>query len=345
MTELEHLLEQYDYPLEKDWIADKPAEPRDSSKLLIYDRKGGSTRFDTFLNLANYLPCGALLVINDTKVIPARLYGRIKTGGKVEVFVTNVLADGTIEALVNRRMEAGDNITIAEDVVATVVSKHESVYRLTLKTDKPLETILQEHGTTPIPPYLKHTPLTEEELRERYQAIFAKNPGSVAAPTASLHFTDRLLEKLRQKSVEMAYVTLHVNLGTFAPLTANALATGQLHAERYSIPKKTAEAITRAKTEGRPIIPIGTTALRTIESATDEEGAITRPSGDTSLFIREGYRFKCADGLVTNFHVPHSSLLMLVAALVGREKILELYAAAHERGFRFLSFGDGMLIL
>jgi S-adenosylmethionine:tRNA ribosyltransferase-isomerase len=247
MTELEKLLAEYDYPLEKDWIAEKPAEPRDSSKLLAYNRTDGSPRFDTFLNLVDHLPAGALLIINDTKVIPARLYGHIKTGGKVEIFVTNALADGSIEALINRRMEPGDSIAIAEDIAAIVVSKHESIYRLALKTDKSLEAVLQEHGTTPIPPYLKHTPLTEEELRERYQAIFAKNPGSVAAPTASLHFTDRLLEKLRQKGVEMAHVTLHVNLGTFAPLTANALATGQLHTERYSIPKETSEAIARAK--------------------------------------------------------------------------------------------------
>ena len=189
---------------------------------------------------------------------------------------------------------------------------------------------------------MKHTTLTERDLREKYQTIFAKHAGSVAAPTASLHFTKRLMEKLKKAHIETAYITLHVGLGTFAPLTETELATGKLHHEEFSIPKETLAKIRRAKKEGRPVITVGTTATRALETAFASQPVKT--SGDTTLFIREGYTWKVVDGMITNFHVPQSSLLMLVSTLIGRETLLSLYTQARERAFRFLSFGDGMLI-
>lgn len=207
-----------------------------------------------------------------------------------------------------------------------------------------LRAVLEKHGDAPLPPYIKNSPLSKREQRQQYQTVFAKTPGSIAAPTASLHFTPRLLKSLKKAGIETAFVTLHVGLGTFAPLTAEHLKSGTLHEEEWFIDKKTAAQIERAKKEGRPVIPVGTTALRTLESAAAGR-AIKKLRGKTNLFIREGYNFKIADGLITNFHVPKSSLLMLVAAFAGRKKIQTTYRHAIKHGYRFFSFGDGMLIL
>jgi S-adenosylmethionine:tRNA ribosyltransferase-isomerase len=204
--------------------------------------------------------------------------------------------------------------------------------------------ILMRHGTTPIPPYIKHSPLSEKKLRTEYQTVFARVRGSVAAPTASLHMTPRLFRALKKAGHEVRYVTLHVGLGTFAPLTENQLATGKLHTEQYSIAAPTARALNAAKKAGRPIIAVGTTVARTLESAARGTARLTVPRGATDIFIRPGYAFSFVDGLITNFHVPRSSLMMLVAALVGREKILEIYRTAIQKKFRLFSFGDGMLI-
>ena len=340
---VEHLIAEYKYPLHKKDIATAPASPRDSSKLLVYNRITRETTIDTFLHLDRHLPKGALLVFNDTKVIPARLPMFLKTGGKVELLCLSYNAkEKTIKALSPRTLPLGEVLSITNTSSLQMKSKTDSIYTFTLSGRLSFETLLARHGTTPIPPYLKHTALSEHDLREKYQTIFAKHAGSVAAPTASLHFTKRLMEKLRRAHIDTAYVTLHVGMGTFAPLTDKELTSGQLHNEYFSLPPETVTKIQRAKKEGHPVITVGTTATRALETAFTETQV--RTSGDTTLFIREGYRWKVVDGMITNFHVPQSSLLMLVATLIGREKLFELYALAQKNGFRFLSFGDGMLI-
>ncbi|HET8581487.1 MAG TPA: tRNA preQ1(34) S-adenosylmethionine ribosyltransferase-isomerase QueA [Candidatus Paceibacterota bacterium] len=342
MTPLEQLLALYDYEVADEQIALSPAEPRDSAKLLVYSPEDGSARYDTYANLPRYLPRGALLVFNDTKVIPARIFATRATGGTVEVLMTELdLSTDTATALTNKKLALDEVLSVGAETLTVI----DTAGRYRFKASGSLARILEENGRTPIPPYLKKTPLSEDALRTRYQTVFARAEGSIAAPTASLHFTPELLQKLADAGIETAFVTLHVNLGTFLPLTDEALATGQLHEERYEIPREAADAINRAKAEGRPVIPVGTTALRTIESAADASGRIEAGSASTRLFIREGYGFRAADGLMTNFHVPKSSLLMLVAAMIGRAKLFELYELAKQHGFRFFSFGDGMLVL
>ena len=338
MSEFEALLAQYDYPLTPEMIAATPADPRDSSRVLVYKRADNSIQQDVFANIASYLPKGALLVFNDTRVIPARIPGYLPTGGKVELLCTSF--DGAhITALCERRLTPGENVKLTEHVYLVVKDKQESEYSLTLHGATDIKPLLQELGSTPLPPYLKHSPLSESERREKYQTIFAKHDGSIAAPTASLHFTDHVFKSLADAGIETAYVTLHVNLGTFMPLTEQSVQKGELHEEHFEIPSESLEKIKRAKEVGRPVIAVGTTALRAVESHFAGKKDATR------LFIREGYEFKVVDGLITNFHVPRSSLMMLVAALAGREKLLELYAYAAENNFRFFSFGDAMLIL
>lgn len=391
----ENELVGYEYPISQSQIAETPAHPRDSAKLLVYDRKTETEQYDTFLHLDKYLEPGTLLILNDTKVVPARLPCYLPTGGKVELlWLENTsqqsqdkdIASPYFEALSPRTLDIGTTLSF-DALTLTVLDKRDNIYVIAHNgTAKQFRDAMMRHGTTPIPPYLKHTPLSERKLRAEYQTIFAKREGSVAAPTASLHFTKRVFAKLRKKGIKIAYVTLHVNLGTFAPLTEEHLETGKLHEEWYEIPKATTAAILRAKKSGNPVIPVGTTALRTIESAFSH--LVTKPgkaegffealkpdeakrelfsskkkaypkkpsafSGTTSLFIRPGYQFAVADGLITNFHVPRSSLMMLVAALLdshrgptaadGQTKIRDLYRSALDHDFRFYSFGDGMLI-
>jgi S-adenosylmethionine:tRNA ribosyltransferase-isomerase len=358
MKSLEETLAEYDYEFDPGLIATEPAEPRDSAGLLVYrphSAKGsaGQASFDTFANIGEYLPKNCVLVLNDTKVFPARLHVKKITGGRVEVFYVGE-KDGTILALTNHFLDVGEKVFLTPEIYFECLGKEDKIY--TLKPSFPVsdvQKIFMEYGETPIPPYIKNTKLSEAELREKYQTVFAKKTGSVAAPTASLHFTDELLEKLKRQGIQIEFVTLHVNLGTFAPLTEDALKTGKLHKEGYEVPEKTAQALLKAKEEGRPIIAVGTTAVRTLEQWAKNINYTGLPcvhrivlcnSGETRLFIRPGYEFKFVDGMVTNFHVPKSSLLMLVAAFVGREKLFELYREAMKKDFRFFSFGDGMLL-
>jgi S-adenosylmethionine:tRNA ribosyltransferase-isomerase len=406
MKSLEETLAEYDYQFDTAQIATEPAEPRDSAKLLVYRKADKSTFFDTFANIGEYLPANSVLVLNDTRVFPARLHCMKKTGGRVEVFYVGEVkskkekeksndgqqddelggrtattgrndpqvtddpsmrlrAGDCILALTNHFLEVGEKVFLTPEIFFEVLGKEDKIY--TLKPSFPVEDvqkIFQQYGETPIPPYIKNTKLSEMELREKYQTVFAKNTGSVAAPTASLHFTDELLEKLKKRGIQIEFVTLHVNLGTFAPLTETALAEGKLHKEWYEVSEKTATALLKAKEEGRPIIAVGTTAVRTLEEwgkcveLSNVFGGRTsngrndlqkyskgQSSGETQLFIQPGYEFKFVDGMITNFHVPKSSLLMLVSAFVGREKLFELYQEAMKRNFRLFSFGDGMLLL
>lgn len=354
------LLKQYDYQLPHELIAQEPAEPRDSARLLVCNRQADVISFDTFANLPTYLPKNSLLVFNQTKVLPARLYATRETGGKVEIFYVKTV-DDTIEVMSNRLLKIGeilycssasreqaspnkptaDSRLRSNDIQFTVVRQNEKYFHLRPSfPSREVFSILEKFGVTPIPPYIKESQLSENELRNKYQTVFAKEKGSVAAPTASLHFTEELMQKIKNAGHAICFVTLHVNLGTFAPLTEEHVKEQKLHEEWYEIPKATAEAIQQAKDQGRPIIAVGTTVVRTLESA-----AVTgQISGTTDLFISEGYEFRTVNGMITNFHVPKSSLLMLVAALIGREKLFELYQKAIEEKFRFFSFGDGMLI-
>lgn len=341
---LQQLLSQYDYALPEARIAQKPASPRDSSKLLIYTRATGAVTEDTFAHIGDYLPKNAVMVFNQTKVIPARLTVTKPTGGTARILYV-ARENGNIKVMSDRKLVVGTDVHIADGLFLSVIRQEEKYYMLKPSFPlKKLETVLDKHGITPIPPYIKESPFKERELRKKYQTVFAKHAGSVAAPTASLHFTDRLLKKLQRQGIDIRFVTLHVNIGTFAPLTQEHIDTGVLHTESYEIDAKTAAFLNKAKAQGRPIIGVGTTVVRTLESAC-ENGALKKLSGDTNIFIKEGYRFRYIDGMVTNFHVPQSSLLMLVAALIGKKKLFELYRFAIKKDYRFFSFGDGMLIL
>ncbi len=345
MSSLEDTLGLYDYTFPPEMIATSPASPRDSAKLLVHERKTGKTHWSTFASIGNFLPKNAVLVINVTKVIPAKMELTRVTGGKV-----SVLALGTtgthVRAMANRKLKPGEFLTLHDKKGFTVGGddgKHwllEPSFPIAELTDA-----LNRHGHMPLPPYIKRTPLTPEELRREYQTVFASDEGSIAAPTASLHFTDALMESLKASGIRIAPVTLHVHLGTFAPLTDEQLKTGLLHEEEYRIEPATIKILEKAKAAGDPIVAVGTTVVRTLESASDEHGKIVEPEGRTRLFIRDDYTFKMVDHIITNFHVPKSSLMMLVAAFTGRERLMSLYMQAIERKYRLFSFGDGMLLL
>jgi S-adenosylmethionine:tRNA ribosyltransferase-isomerase len=344
MEKFEDIIQKYNYELPEKLIAQKPSQPRDAARLLIYEKTADKIYYDRFLNIVKYLPQNAVLVFNETKVLPARLNLKKETGGKVEILYLKNRGE-LFEVLADRKLNINAKIFLNKNIAFEVVGHEEKIYLLKPLFDvKKFEKILEKYGTAPIPPYIKHSPLSKSQLKQQYQTIFARYTGSVAAPTASLHFTKRVLNSLKKAKIDTKFVTLHVGLGTFAPLTEQNLKTKKLHSEFYSIDKKTAEFLNKAKTQGRPIIAVGTTVARTLEAAA-KNGQLKDLSGQTDIFISEGYKFGFIDGMVTNFHVPKSSLLMLVAALAGREKILEIYKFAIAKKFKFYSFGDGMLII
>ncbi|MEK7138095.1 MAG: tRNA preQ1(34) S-adenosylmethionine ribosyltransferase-isomerase QueA [Patescibacteria group bacterium] len=345
MTQEEKYLQKFDYKFPENLIAQKPASPRDSARLLVYNRKTKKIHYDRFTNIVKYLPQNSVLVFNQTKVIPARLNVKKETGGLARIlFVKN--ADPNLIFLSDRPLKINSKVSINKNIHFKVAKIIAGQYHLkpSFKPSK-IHQILKKYGQTPIPPYIKNSPLKEKDLKQKYQTVFAKNLGSVAAPTASLHFTKKLIGKIKKSGVGVAFITLHVNLGTFATVTAENLQTSRLHKEFFEIDVKIAKILSQAKKDGKKIIPVGTTSLRTLESATNQKGEIKKLKGETDLFIRDQYHFKFTDGLITNFHVPRSSLLMLVSALVGREKILEIYQKAIQKKFRLFSFGDGMLIV
>ena len=353
--DFEKLINQYDHQVPPNLIAQKPASPRDSAKLLVYERKTRTARFSTFAQIAEYLPKNSVLVLNETKVIPARLAVKKETGGKTEILyirtahpsreATEGAVGELIEVIADRKLIVGSKIFVTSKIYFTVAQQKEKYYYL--KPSFPLSrllSVLERYGQMPLPPYIKHSPLSRNDLREKYQSVFAHKAGSIAAPTASLHFTQRLLKKIEDSGIKIRFINLHVNLGTFAPLTEENVKTSRLHEEYYEIDQKTADFLNRQKKKGAPIIAVGTTAVRALESASAENACLSKLAGATDLFIREGYQFKFADGIVTNFHVPKSSLMMLVASFTGREKLLEFYREAAKKKFKFFSFGDGMLI-
>lgn len=345
MSDFNKTLAAYDYRFPERLVAQAPQRPRDAARLLAYDRQSRATQSATFRDLPRLLPKQSVLVFNRTRVLPARLPVTKPTGGRAELLYLKT-ADGQIQAMSNRRLVPGSRLRIAPRLHLQVTTRPGRYYWLQpeFSLDR-WPAVLQQYGQIPLPPYIKESPLTETQRRREYQTIFAKDVGSVAAPTASLHFTRRLMQELRAAGHELRYLTLHVGLGTFAPLTPEQLAANQLHEEQYWISHRTARALERAKQQGRPVIPVGTTACRALESAANELGQLVSLTGATRLFISPGYRFKITDGLITNFHVPQSSLMMLVAALTGHSQLLRLYREAVKAEFRLFSFGDGMMII
>jgi S-adenosylmethionine:tRNA ribosyltransferase-isomerase len=339
----------YDYDLPEGMIAMYPAEPRDSSRLLFLPKVEGEIRHSRFTDFPDYLRPDDLLVINDSRVFPARLRGRKKPGGgKVEIFLLESLDNGRWEALVRpgKRLPPGTEVHLFDDRLSAILGERtESGGRIVeFHTNGDLMSMIWEFGEVPLPPYIKRP--AEEDDKIRYQTVYAERIGAVAAPTAGFHFTDRILKRMEDKGVGIARLTLHPGLGTFRPITRTDINLHKMHPERFTTPEETAEAIDLAKDEGRRIVAIGTTTARALESSFDDEGKV-RPCGwrKTDLFIKPPYEFKVVDGLLTNFHLPKSTLLLLVSALAGRERVLAAYQEAIRAGYRFYSYGDAMLIL
>ena len=344
MSEVRYRKSDFYYDLPPEQIAQTPAEPRDSSRLFVYDRATDKVEHRIFRDITDYLKAGDVLVINNTKVLPARLYAHTEHGGLIEILLLKRLERDKWEVLAKpgRKCAVGKSFKIGDKLSFTVEGITDSGERIiNFSYDGVFENILEEVGSMPLPPYIK------EKLKDkdRYQTVYAKTDGSAAAPTAGLHFTPELLEKIRGMGVEIVEVLLHVGLGTFRPVKEDIITDHKMHGEYYEVSEQAASALNRAKAEGRRIIAVGTTSVRTLESATGEDGVVRAGSGETYIFIYPPYKFKCVDALITNFHLPESTLIMLVAALVGREKILSLYKTAVDEGYRFFSFGDAMFII
>ena len=336
------LTSDFDYELPPERIAQRPA-PRGESRLLVLDREGAE-RHRRVRDLPGLLRAGDLLVLNDTRVIPARLFGRRPGGGQVEILLTGRVNDQEWDALVRpgRRARPGTILTLDEGLTAEVTEKEESG-RHRLRFSEPIEPHLDRLGHMPLPPYIQRA--DEAEDRERYQTVWARQPGAVAAPTAGLHFTREILDALTAAGIATAHVTLHVGLGTFKPVTAERIEDHQMESERWELSEETAEAIRRTRARGGRVVAVGTTVVRTLESAAlAGEGEIRAGSGATRLFITPGFQFQVVDVLLTNFHLPKSTLLMLVSAFAGRERVLAAYAEAIREEYRFYSYGDAMLV-
>lgn len=333
------------YELPKELIAQDPLENRSDSRLMIVDRRDGSTEETVFSDITDYLEEGDCLVLNDTKVIPARLLGhKIGTDAAVEVFLLKRITDDSWETLVKpgKKLRPGARVSFGDGrLECEILSVKDDGNRIVrFEFDGIFEEILDSLGQMPLPPYITH----ELKDRDRYQTVYAKYEGSAAAPTAGLHFTKDLLETISRKGIKIAYVTLHVGLGTFRPVKVEDVNEHHMHSEWYSVTKEAADTINKTKADGGKIICVGTTSCRTIESCADDKGMLLPGSGDTDIFIYPGYKFKIMDGLITNFHLPESTLLMLVSALAGKENIMNAYNKAVSDRFRFFSFGDAMFI-
>lgn len=335
----------FDFALPPERIALRPAERRDAARLMLLDRRTGAIAHRTFADLPACLAPGDLLVLNDTRVFPARI-GAVKarTGGRVELLFLepDAAAPGRWRAMARGHLRDGDALVLDGDLRAAVAGPPAEGF-VTLTVEGDLARHLERHGHVPLPPYIRRP----DDARDRtdYQTVFARATGSVAAPTAGLHVTEGTLKALEARGVRTARLTLHVGPGTFLPLRAERLADHRMHAERYAIPPETSAAVAAARSAGGRVIACGTTATRALEAAAGPDGAVVSGARSTDLFIRPGYRFKVVDGLVTNFHLPRSTLLVLVAAFAGRERALAAYAEAVRAGYRFFSYGDAMLVL
>ena len=339
-------LSDFNYNLPQELIAQDPLEDRAASRLMVLHRNTGEIEHRHFREIVNYLRPGDCLVINDTKVIPARLIGaKEETGAKIEVLLLTRKENNVWETLVKpgKKCPVGTVISFGDGLLrGTVIDKTEDGNRfIQFEYEGIFEEILDRLGQMPLPPYIKH----QLKDKNRYQTVYAEHDGSAAAPTAGLHFTKELLEQIRQMGVDIVHVTLHVGLGTFRPVKENEIEKHKMHSEFYIVTQDAADRINRTKAAGGRVICVGTTSCRTVESAADEDGIVHAKSAWTSIYIYPGYRFKVLDCLITNFHLPESTLIMLVSALAGREQILHAYNVAVQERYRFFSFGDAMLIL
>jgi len=343
----------FDFDLPRGCIAQAPEQRRDRSRLMVLERESGALEHRRFGELKQLLKPNDLLVLNDTRVIPARLLGRKTSGGRVELLLLEPSGDDerrrTWKALVHssRTPAAGSTIEIDEGLRAELLRRDGDGWQIRLESDgEGIAAAIQRVGHVPLPPYIQreHGSPPGVDDRERYQTVYAKQPGSVAAPTAGLHFTRELLDDLGQHGVRTARVTLHIGLGTFQPVRGERVEEHRMHEEHFDLPAATAEAIERARRDGGRVVAVGTSVVRTLESLAEPDGRVAAGSGRSSLFIFPGHRFRAVDAMLTNFHLPRSTLLMLVSAFAGRERVLAAYREAIDRGYRFYSYGDAMLV-
>ncbi|HEX3724450.1 MAG TPA: tRNA preQ1(34) S-adenosylmethionine ribosyltransferase-isomerase QueA [Nitrolancea sp.] len=342
------LIRDYDYELPPELIAQTPIEPRDRSRLLVLDRVTGDIEHRIFADLPDYLNPGDLLVVNDSRVIPARLHGWRSTGGRVELLLLRSLGGGRWEALVRpgRRLVAGSDIVLADRAgertrkIATIVERTPDGSAVVLLPPE-VDRSLSDYGEMPLPPYI-HEHLGDQE---RYQTVYAETEGSAAAPTAGLHFTPELIDRIRHSGVRIVSVTLHVGTGTFLPVKVDDVREHQMHAEWFHVPQATIDAVNETRANGGRVIAVGSTSCRTLESVDLADSSESGRSGWTDLFIKPGFAFHAVDGVVTNFHLPRSTLMLFVSAFAGRDRILAAYREAVRAGYRFFSFGDAMLIV
>ena len=341
-------LSDFDYELPESLIAQTPAKSRDASRLMVVPRKEGSIEHKSFGDFNGYLSEGDLLVLNDTRVIPARLRGHKQTGGKTELLLDRPLGEAFSEdgrhcqswaCLINASRPLREGVRVFLPAEGEAIS--EGGRQVLLRLPLPVDDYLHRHGEVPLPAYIRRELGPDD--RDRYQTVYARNPGAVAAPTAGFHFTDRILEAIRSKGVQVVSLTLHVGPGTFLPVRTDDVDQHVMHAERYQVGPKAARAVTQARQAGRRIVAVGTTVVRTLESAWDGE-RLREGGGETALFVRPGYSFSVVDALLTNFHLPGSTLLMLVCAFSRTERILSAYQQAVDKGYRFYSYGDAMFL-
>lgn len=335
---------EFNYELPEELIAQVPIQKRDESRLMVLNRKEKTIEHKTFKDIVDYLKPGDVLVRNNTKVIPARLYGKKDTGANVEFLLLNRIEGDTWESIVRpgNKLHIGTKVIFGDGLLQAEIldTMPGGTRKVQFSYDGIFNEILDKIGLMPLPPYI-HETLKE---KDRYQTVYAKYEGSAAAPTAGLHFTDKLLEELTKKGVEIANVTLHVGIGTFRPVKEETVEAHEMHSEHFYIKKEDADIINKAKKEGRRVIAVGTTSCRVLESIASEEGYVEEQERDTSIFIYPGYKFKCIDGLITNFHLPESTLIMLVSALAGKDYVMSAYNEAVKEKYRFFSFGDAMFI-
>ena len=335
---------EFNYELPEELIAQTPIEKRDESRLMVLNKQQQTIEHKTFKNIIDYLEAGDVLVRNNTKVIPARLYGKKETGANVEFLLLNHIEGDIWECIVRpgNKLHVGNKVIFGEGLLTADILEIMAggTRKVEFHYEGIFNEILDQIGLMPLPPYIRE----ELKQKERYQTVYAKYNGSAAAPTAGLHFTEELLRKLQEKGVVIANVTLHVGIGTFRPVKEETVEAHEMHSEHYYIKQEDADKINQAKKNGKRIIAVGTTSCRVLETVADENGYIQATEGDTQIFIYPGYRFKILDGLITNFHLPQSTLLMLVSALAGKDYIMKAYQQAVQEKYRFFSFGDAMLI-
>lgn len=340
------LVDEFEFELPQELIAQTPPAERDASRLMVLDAGTGAIEHRLFRDITEYLRPGDVLVVNDTRVYPARLTGvKEQGGGKAEALLVREHGGGLFTALMKGRLKAGARVTFAEGLSAVVEKDLGGGMKRIRFADAPgLADALERVGRMPLPPYIDQSAREEAEDRERYQTVYARAKGAVAAPTAGLHFTPELLARIKDMGVEVASVTLHVGIGTFMPVRVDTVEEHRMHSEEYEVTPDAADAVNRAKADGGRVVAVGTTSARTLESATDDAGRLMPGASATEIFIYPGYRFRSVDALITNFHLPRSTLLMLVSAFAGRQRTLAAYREAVREGYRFYSYGDAMFI-